>query len=255
MRVFLSWSGQQSRQVALLLKSWIPRVLQSADVYMSEQDIAAGERWLLNVSTNLADHEFGFTILTQTNLNAPWIQFEAGALSKSLQTSRLIPILCGVENISPLNPLSQFQYIKGHEKEQILRAITAINTFSERPLLDALLKESFDKWYPDFEAEYSMIDLSVSDAPPQPTLTGEDIANLLMNMVREMKSIRADIESQRSRDRVAQALINAPNRGRGLGAPMPDGDYSNSFDWTSALQDIFKVEPRVPEVPLSEDKD
>ena len=44
-KVFISWSGAASRQIAKLLGNYLPDVLQSVEPWMSEQDILAGERW------------------------------------------------------------------------------------------------------------------------------------------------------------------------------------------------------------------
>ena len=43
--VFISWSGQRSRAVALALRDWLKAVVQRANQWMSERDIGAGERW------------------------------------------------------------------------------------------------------------------------------------------------------------------------------------------------------------------
>jgi hypothetical protein len=41
-KVFLSWSGDRSKGVALALSGWIPRVLHKVQPFMSEEHIAKG---------------------------------------------------------------------------------------------------------------------------------------------------------------------------------------------------------------------
>jgi predicted nucleotide-binding protein len=84
---------------------------------MSSHDIEKGERWLSTIFKSLEDINFGVVVLTPDNFNAPWILFEAGALSKNLTKARVVPILCGVSDSDlSKNPLSSFQYIKNEKK-------------------------------------------------------------------------------------------------------------------------------------------
>ncbi|WP_420959353.1 TIR domain-containing protein [Brucella sp. IR073] len=159
MHIFASWSGEDSRQIAELLKSWIPCVLQDVDVYVSSRDIGKGERWASSVTAHLSEIDFGIVVVTKNNMNAPWILFEAGALSKSVK-SRVIPLLCGVHRIDTANsPLTQFQYAIVEKKEEIKAVIEQVNSAMVKPLDQKRLDNAFDKWWPDFQNEYSRIEL------------------------------------------------------------------------------------------------
>lgn len=95
MKVFISWSGEVSHKVALALHDWLPCVLNEAKPFVSSEDIRKGNRWLLDISKELATTRFGIICLTPDNLTAPWILFEAGALSKSLKDSQVCTLLLG----------------------------------------------------------------------------------------------------------------------------------------------------------------
>lgn len=43
MKVFISWSGSKSQEVAKILKQWIPCVIQSVEPYFSSADIDKGQ--------------------------------------------------------------------------------------------------------------------------------------------------------------------------------------------------------------------
>ena len=59
MRVFIRWSGDDSNQVALVLRDWLPTVLQHVETFVSSEDIDKGAVWLNSLNTELNDAGFG----------------------------------------------------------------------------------------------------------------------------------------------------------------------------------------------------
>ena len=45
MKVFISWSGENSHKVATALHDWLPYIIQAVKPFMSSGDILKGERW------------------------------------------------------------------------------------------------------------------------------------------------------------------------------------------------------------------
>src|SRR5262245_10836217 len=97
MKVFLSWSGERSKSAALMLRQWLPDVIQSIEPWMSAEDIDAGARWNSELTNKLAETRFSVICLTKDNQQAPWILFEAGALSKTIEKTYVIPYLIDME--------------------------------------------------------------------------------------------------------------------------------------------------------------
>ncbi len=91
MKVFIPWSGEVSERVAIALREWLPLVVHEAEPYVSSEDIAKGKRWPMELGERLEEIGFGIICLTPSNLSSPWIHFEAGALSKSLDESQVAP--------------------------------------------------------------------------------------------------------------------------------------------------------------------
>ena len=109
MKVFICWSGSTSKRLAEIFRDWIPAVIQAIKPYFSPEDIEKGARWLPEISRELEESVAGIICLTRDNLEAPWIMFEAGALSKSVKRARIIPLLFDIEATDIKGPLLQFQ--------------------------------------------------------------------------------------------------------------------------------------------------
>src|SRR5262245_54727881 len=94
MKVFLSWSGDLSHKVAMALQGWLPLVIQTLEPFVSTEDIEKGARWSVTLDEQLKLSSYGILCITHENINAPWLNFEAGALSKNVKIS---PFLFGID--------------------------------------------------------------------------------------------------------------------------------------------------------------
>lgn len=153
MHIFLSWSGRMSNAIAAEMKDLIEQVLPGNDIYLSNQEITSGERWVANIGKNLDECSYGLVFLTPFNKDAPWILFESGALSKSFDSSRVVPVLHGISDSDlTSSPLGQFQNRK-LEKDEILQLILDINNISERPIAPERVTRSFEAFWPETDAK------------------------------------------------------------------------------------------------------
>ena len=109
MKVFISWSGETSHKVAIALHDWLPYIIQAVKPFMSSGDIFKGERWSDVLAKELEDTQFGIICVTPSNIKAPWLNFEAGALSKSVDRSFLFPFLSQINPHELEGPLALFQ--------------------------------------------------------------------------------------------------------------------------------------------------
>lgn len=154
MKIFISWSGELSRKVAVDLKDWLKCVLQGVDPFVSSEDIRKGQRWAFEVAKELEESNFGILCLTKDNLNAPWILFEAGALSKFMKETNVSALLInGIKMSDVTGPLSQFQHTNT-TKQDFQKLILTINeTMEQEKLEDETIKKVFEKWWPDLESK------------------------------------------------------------------------------------------------------
>jgi hypothetical protein len=156
MKVFLSWSGERSQGIAEALRDWLPKVIQAVQPWMSAVDIERGARWSTDIASELGQTSFGVLCLTPENLDAPWIHFEAGALSKTLEKTFVCPYLFELEPADLKGPLVQFNAAKA-TREDTLKLVHTVNDAQEAPLLKAVLEESYEVWWPKLEERLSSL--------------------------------------------------------------------------------------------------
>lgn len=156
MKVFLSWSGERSQALAQALREWLPLVVHFADPWLSQSDIEAGERWATKVAKELEASIFGILAITRENIGSPWILFEAGALAKSMEEGRVIPLLLDLDFKDITGPLAQFQ-AKKVERSGIVEVVGAINRLAEQPVPEARLTQLLELAWPQLERQVAAI--------------------------------------------------------------------------------------------------
>lgn len=164
MKIFISWSGEQSHALAKALHEWLPLVLHYVEPWLSQADINAGDRWGPKVAEELATTNFGIICITKDNINAPWLLFEAGALAKSLEDGKVIPLLLDIDEKEITYPLAQFQ-AKKVEKTGINDVVTAINKSATSSVPEARLSQLFESLWSSLESKISVIPKKTAPAP------------------------------------------------------------------------------------------
>lgn len=159
MKVFLSWSGEISHRVACALHDWIPSVLPFVEPWLSSEDIDKGARWSTAIAAQLDAIEFGIICVVPDNLAEPWLNFEAGAISKSLEVARVAPLLVGVNRSEVRGPLAQFQSTL-FEREDVRRLLRSINKAAGSPVLADHLDRTFDLRWPGLQSKLALLDLT-----------------------------------------------------------------------------------------------
>lgn len=158
MKIFLSWSGKTSHKIALVFRDWLPSVIQSIQPYVSSEDIDKGARWGSDIAKELEDSNFGILFITKDNLNAPWLTFEAGALSKTIDKSLVNPFLFNIKRSEIDGPLLQFQSTICI-KEEISKLLKTINKACvTQHLSDKRLDIAFETWYPMLKDKLKIIE-------------------------------------------------------------------------------------------------
>ena len=113
------------------------------------------------------DSSFGILCITHTNLDAPWLNFEAGALSKSVDRSRVSPFLFGVKRSEIQGPILQFQSAVD-DKDDVLKLLHSINNAGDEAALEeARLEQIFSVWWPKLEECLNAIEVLAREIPKE----------------------------------------------------------------------------------------
>ena len=189
-KVFISWSGATSQKIGEALRNWLPAALQFVKPYFSPEDIEKGAKWNAEISAELDTSNIGIICLTGDNTEKPWILFEAGALSKSLEKSRVCTLLVGIEPADVKGPLTSFQATR-FVKEDFKRLFVAINNAAGDARLDSQVLESvFEMWWPRLQEDVDKIMKSTDVAAKKELRSERDILEELLELSR-LNSSRA----------------------------------------------------------------
>lgn len=237
MKVFISWSGSRSHEVAVALRQWLPRTLQSVQPFMSSSDLEKGGQWTSALSQELNDADYGILCLTRENLAAPYLHFEAGALSKIVTRAHVSPLLIG--DIAPTDvrpPLSLFQ-ITLPTLEDVSQLLLGMNTVSERPLEAEVVRDAAARWWPDLEQVLAEVG---AKGPPEPTPPRQesDVLEEILTLLRAQSlTDRADPTGSKVRRQMrAMELITR----RLAAAGVPETDYlMEVYDKDEALLQVL----------------
>ena len=131
----------------------------------------------------------GIICLTPDNLGAPWILFEAGAISKGMRDSRAYTFLFDLDHTDIKGPLAQFNHTKA-EKEDTKKLLNTINTALGTPegsllVTKEILDVAFETFWPELEK-------ALKNVPPQskvipPTRKQEDKIDDILTVVRRLE--------------------------------------------------------------------
>jgi hypothetical protein len=189
LKVFISWSGERSHVLAEALYEWLPNVLQAVEPWLSSEDIQKGQRWAAEIGARLAEASFGIFCVTPENVGAAWLNFEAGAISKSITEGSVATVLLGLRSTDVVGPLAQFQATKT-EKEDLRRLVRTINRHLSTPLAESKVDAAFDRWWQELGVAIESAS-AISADPPQPR-RDRDLLEEILSVVRVRDRIPTD---------------------------------------------------------------
>ncbi|MFM0283961.1 TIR domain-containing protein [Paraburkholderia sediminicola] len=150
MKIFVSWSKEPAKSIAVELKHFLEMTLRTVEVWVSESDLQKGKRWGPQIAEELNSTNVGIICVTPNNMLEPWLHFEAGALSKSIADAAIHPLCLGVGKGELPFTLAQFQATV-FKKEDFLDLVIAINSASGAPEKESGVRERFERGWEGLE--------------------------------------------------------------------------------------------------------
>ena len=187
--LFISWSGDLSHRVATVLRKWLPHFIHNVDPFLSSEDINMGARWFTMLGAELEQISFSICCVTRSNVNAPWLLFEAGALSKSLGGSRVCPLVIDLAKSDLTGPLTHFQSasLTRNDFKQLIESIN--DHLGERQIPRVLLDGAFDLGWSQFDHELrAALDTEPATEPVlrSPTEILDELLQLTRNIAQQV---------------------------------------------------------------------
>jgi hypothetical protein len=223
MKVFISWSGELSRQLGSAIREWLPNVLQTVKPYFTPSDIEKGSKWESEISKELEASNFCIIAMTRESLNSHWIPYEAGAISKNIDRSKICPIVFDIQPSDIEGPLTRFQATK-FNKAEMEALLTSINASAgDAGVSGGVLSSSFEVWWPKLDKKVREI---LDAPPPEPhSEQARTMESLLEETLRLTRTIAAQQEGLASRlssaDLYSQIAFENSNRALGIPPALP----------------------------------
>ncbi|MEK6336078.1 MAG: TIR domain-containing protein [Acidobacteriota bacterium] len=210
MKIFISWSGELSQSVAMILRTWLRNVIQIVEPYVSSEDIEKGARWFAEIDKNLEEAKFGIVCLTRENMSKPWVLFEAGAISRSIEHSRVTPLLIDLAPADVSGPLVHFQAASINEREMLRLTKNIAAQLKDKRFSGSLVESSFKKWWPDFHSQVNAAIRSAGSGKKQPHVRSE--RELLEEILDTTRSIAQQAVRENERTITKAVVSGTPIR-------------------------------------------
>jgi len=204
MNVFITWSGERSHAVAKILHDWLPDVIQRVEPFLSSEEIAKGANWGHEITKYLRLCPVGIVCLTPENLTAPWLLFEAGAISNNVEIlstkdgaevgqPKACTYLYELTSTDVKKPLEIFQNTIAKNRDENRKLLTTINDSLGKEKLEVQkLDRAFETYWPDLEKKLNAIQKPKSTATSPPKRDTDDI---LLEVLTEVRNLSKVIES------------------------------------------------------------
>ncbi len=228
-KVFISWSGDASREVAAHLARLLPTLNHLLDPFFSP-DLDKGTEWFPTIADAIASRGHAIFIVTKENIRSPWLQWElGGAMAMTRSTGaeyRVCPLLIA---LSPGDlsgtPLPLLQTTSADKREDFARMLAGLDSGTDVPAGDAVLDRRLDPEWEAFEeivASAAAVGRRTEVSGGTSTTSDDDVRTMMEEMI---------------------GILRRQERSRGTHVPRRD-EIESMFERTS-LNEALEMELQV----------
>ncbi len=160
--IFISWSKSKGKELAKNLKYLLETLMANTKVFMSEEDIYAGEHVQNKIIQNIEQCDILILCFTSENKKSPWLLYEAGYASGLHKC--VIPFLFDKNSLwhswidNPMNIVREIDFYKDSFETDFLEAFSLKKTTYTESCIDA-----FKKNVNETKEKYRQIDIQCED--------------------------------------------------------------------------------------------
>lgn len=183
-----------------MFKSWLKENVfpdSELDIFISEEDIAYGSEWYKKIKERLIDCDLAVIFLTPDNMNASWLNFEAGAIVIGDDKRSVITFLIDVPIEAIKSPLKHYQCFDiSHETIRKLIIDIREKAGFGSPAdahVELIVEKHYDKLYKSIQSAKEELDRKYMDASI--TIFPEHITSIKKNKIfigSPMASVKED---------------------------------------------------------------
>ncbi len=160
--IFISWSKSKSKELAKNTKIILETLMPSTKIFMSEEDIHAGEHVQDKIIQHIEQCDTLILCFTAENKKSPWLLYEAGYASGLHKC--VIPFLFDKDSLwhswidNPMNIAREIDFYKDSFEIDFLEAFSLKNTTYTESCLNAFKNEVTET-----KEKYRKIDVQCED--------------------------------------------------------------------------------------------
>ncbi len=194
-KVFISWSGEASHQVAKTLRDWVPQVLQSVEPWLASSELISGQPVAKSIEGSITSADVVLLCLTRQNMLSNWTKIESAV---ALNAKRPIIPVCIDFPVSDLSGMFAMYQGMTLDEAGIHRLMTALNSRLTDPMESHKLDRLLGIWMPEifrdlakntaganFTGEGTLKLIGQKQGPP--------VEDLMQKILREVQSLAAKV--------------------------------------------------------------